>query len=193
MRPNLNRIGRRLVLKVLAVASVGEKSGLRARTPVAGPKLILRRHAMMSALLLASFAMSGRAQADCTPASPVSNATVDCTGATLNANGTNGYGTATDSGNTITVESGATVTGSANGVRGGLQATVINLGTITGTTFDGIRGEGGSLLTVDNSGAVSGGSSGIDATSLSLTNRSSGTISSTSGAAASSARSASRG
>jgi hypothetical protein len=105
-------------LKALAVASVGEKSGLRARTPVAGPKLILRRHAMMSALLLASFAMSGRAQADCTPASPVSNATVDCTGATLDANGTNGYGTATDSGNTITVESGATVTGSAHGVRG---------------------------------------------------------------------------
>jgi len=78
----------------------------------------------------------------------------------------------------------ATVTGSANGVRGGLQATVINLGTITGTTTDGIKGETGDLLTVDNSGAVSGGSSGIDAASLSLTNRSTGNISSTSGRAA---------
>ena len=41
------------VLGVSALVSVGEKSGARARTCVAGPKLDLRRHALMLALGLA--------------------------------------------------------------------------------------------------------------------------------------------
>jgi hypothetical protein len=42
----VNRIGRRFALKVSVVASVGERSGVRATTRVAGLKVILRRDAL---------------------------------------------------------------------------------------------------------------------------------------------------
>src|SRR6266852_601229 len=62
-----------VALKVLARASVGEKSGVLAKMHVAGPKLMLRRHAMMLALLIAPFAAVGQAQAACLPPSTASN------------------------------------------------------------------------------------------------------------------------
>lgn len=56
------------------------------------------------------------AQAACTPttsvATPLNNTTVTCTGTTNNQNGTNGYGGGFENGLNITVQSGATVTGS---------------------------------------------------------------------------------
>lgn len=69
-----------------------------------------------SALLLAPFLVIERAEAACTPMSPVSNAIVTCTGTTNNGNGTIGYGSTTDTGNTIGVVSGATVAGTTSGI-----------------------------------------------------------------------------
>jgi hypothetical protein len=163
----LQLLGRRFGLRVLALASVGEKSGARAKTCVAGPRLILRRHVLMQALLIASFAMSGRAEATCTPASPVNNTIVTCSGRTANQNGTNGYGTVNDNNNTYNIEAGATVTGDGFGVVFGTGATVNNDGTIRG----GI-GVSGSDAIINNAstGAITGDTNGIQATTATVRN-----------------------
>ncbi|MGW1423228.1 autotransporter outer membrane beta-barrel domain-containing protein [Bradyrhizobium manausense] len=72
-----------------------------------------------------------RAEAACTPTSPVNGVVVTCTGTTTDANGTSGYGTATDAGNTINLTSGSQVIGTKSGItldRGGIN----NAGTIVG-------------------------------------------------------------
>ena len=164
----LRLLGRRFGLRVLALASVGEKkSGARAKTYVAGPKLILRRYALMQALLIASFAISGRVEAACTPASPVNNTIVTCTGKTINQNGTSGYGTVNDNNNTYNIQAGATVTGDGFGVVFGTGATVNNDGTITG----GI-GISGSDATINNTstGVITGDTNGIQATTATVRN-----------------------
>src|SRR5229473_2723976 len=160
----------------MALARVGEKSGARAKTYVAGPKLILRRHALLQALLIASVAMSWRAEAACTPASPVNNTIVTCIGKTTNQNGTNGYGTVNDNNNTYIIQVGATVTGDGFGVVFGTGATVNNDGTITG----GI-GIGGSDATINNTstGAITGDTNGIQATTATV--RNAGLVSATGG------------
>jgi hypothetical protein len=53
------------------------------------------------ALLIAPFGSVDGANAACAPASPLNNVTVTCTGATANQNGTDGYGTNTDTGNSV--------------------------------------------------------------------------------------------
>ncbi len=163
----LRLLGRRFGLRVMALARVGEKSGARAKSYVAGPKLILRRHALLQAMLIASFAMSGRAEAACTPASPVSNTIVTCIGKTTNQNGTNGYGTVNDNNNTYNIQAGATVTGDGFGVVFGTGATVNNDGTITG----GI-GINGSDATINNTstGVITGDTNGIQATTATVRN-----------------------
>ncbi len=163
----LRLLGRRFGLRVMALARVGEKSGARAKSYVAGPKLILRRHALLQALLIASFAMSGRVEAACTPASPVSNTIVTCIGKTTNQNGTNGYGTVNDNNNTYNIQAGATVTGDGFGVVFGTGATVNNDGTITG----GI-GINGSDATINNTstGVITGDTNGIQATTATVRN-----------------------
>src|SRR5215467_5643676 len=83
------------------------------------------------ALLIAPFVAIDRAAAACDPPSPVNNATVTCSGITTNQNGNNGYGAGNDTGNTINVQSGASVTGTTNGMRF-TTGTVNNLGTIKG-------------------------------------------------------------
>ena len=74
------------------------------------------RHVIRLAPLIALVAAVDRAEAACDPVSPVSNVTVTCTGTTTNANGTNGYGTDTDNGNTYNITSGASVSGTDNGL-----------------------------------------------------------------------------
>jgi len=104
---------------------------------------------MMSVLLLASFAMSGRAKAVCTPTSPVNDTTVTCTGTTDGQNGTAGYGSDTDSGNTINVLSGASVTGTVEGVL--LHDGTINNDGRIEATGDGFIAISASTATVANS------------------------------------------
>jgi Autotransporter beta-domain len=160
-------------VKVSVLASVGEKSGVLARMHVAGPKLMLRRHAMMLALLIAPFAMSGSAEAvnDCTPttttATPLTGATVTCTGTVTNQNNPNGFGTADDNKNTYNILAGANVTGNANGVQVGTGATFNNFGTIGG--FVGIDGAD---ATINNhsAGLIGGSAAGIQITNVIVNN-----------------------
>ena len=117
-------------------------------------------------LLVAPWATIGQAEAACSPNSPVNNATVTCTGITNGQNGTAGYGTNTDTGNTITVQAGASVAGASIGLLY-QTGTVNNFGTVTGTASDGI---GADITTVTNSGTISGGTYGISASGLTVTN-----------------------
>ncbi|WP_145963561.1 autotransporter outer membrane beta-barrel domain-containing protein [Bradyrhizobium algeriense] len=121
-----------------------------------------RGHAL--ALLIVPLAMLDRAQAACTPASPVDNTIVECTGATTDQNGANGYGsggdaTPSDSGNTYNIVSGASLTGTRIGLLFDKALIINNFGAITGGSVDGVRGTAG---VVNNFGAISGGNSGID-------------------------------
>ena len=79
-------------------------------------------------LLLAPWSVIERAEAACTPPSPVNNATVTCSGTTTNSNGTIGYGSATDTGNTINLVSGSTMFGTTSGI-------TLNQGTINNGGF----------------------------------------------------------
>jgi uncharacterized protein with beta-barrel porin domain len=112
-----------------------------------------------------SLTASERAAAEGTPKSPVDKATVTCTGKTINQNEVNadfdqfdGYGTATDIGNTINVQSGASVTGTLSGLvfKDGI---VNNYGTILGQRA-GILAVAGPA-TVDNFGRISAGAGGF--------------------------------
>lgn len=80
-------------------------------------------------LLVAPLLAVESAEAACTPTAPVSNAVVTCTGTTTDANGTTGYGTATDSGNTINISAGSSVIGTHIGIEQSMGA-VNNAGSI---------------------------------------------------------------
>ncbi|MBX9647467.1 MAG: hypothetical protein K2X57_10465, partial [Xanthobacteraceae bacterium] len=161
-------------MKVLDLVGVGERSRERANTGAVGPKANLRRHAIMLGLL-SSCAVVGQAKAACTPNAPVSNTTVTCSGTTTDQNPFNGYGTAADTGNTYNILSGASLTGTANGLvfdRG----TVNNVGSIATGGSSGIVGSTDAV--VNNSGTVSTtGANGNGIISPSLHVLNSGTIS----------------
>ena len=145
--------------------------------------------AMCAALLfLGVFALPRAASADgCTPvtstASPVTNSTVTCTGVTLNQNsplGLNtGYGTFNETGDTIDVQTMASVTGDTFGFALGDGNTVDNSGSVTGGTSSGISTVSGSNVIVNNLTAASTISStsgvGLNVTNVVLSNA--GTIS----------------
>jgi uncharacterized protein with beta-barrel porin domain len=121
---------------------------------------LVARLVVTLAPLTASFAHIERAAADCTPAAPVNNAIVTCTGTTTNANAPNGYGTNSDTGNTINVQPGASVTGGSAGVLFE-DGTVNNLGTISGVGAGSIGISSLEGVTVVNSGTITGQSFGI--------------------------------
>src|SRR5882724_10048293 len=98
-------------------AGVGKKTGVGAARCVAGPGLAMRR-AMMLGLLIACFAASERAQAECTPDAG-SNVTATCTGTTLNQNPPNGFGTGNEINLNTTVVQRATVTGTGDATGNG--------------------------------------------------------------------------
>ncbi len=143
---------------------------------------------------LALLWLPDEASAACSPASPVNNADVTCSGTTVDQNGTNGYGTNTDTGNTIAVGPGASVTGtglgitfntgtvlnSGNitgagyGVYGGNAATVVNSGSISGS--NGIGSIGAIIANVTNSGSIIGTSDGISTPNGTATVSNSGSI-----------------
>src|SRR5258705_9386011 len=125
---------------------------------------LMLRHATALAPLIALVAPLDRAEAACTPASPVDNTIVECTGATTDQNGANGYGsggdaTPRDNGNTYNIVSGASLTGTRNGLLFGRALIINNFGTITGGSVDGVLGTQG---VVNNFGAISGARAGVD-------------------------------
>lgn len=165
------------------------------------------------ARLLAGTALAGfvallpsPAAADCNPAA-ANNVVATCTGTTINqgdgapgtSGDTNGYGTIQQTGMTVNVESGATVTGSEIGIEIRF-GTVNNSGAITGnggsgtagingavpnvvnnagatiTGFDGIRTISGAAF-VTNAGTITGVFNGVNATQVTtVTNLAGGTI-----------------
>jgi outer membrane autotransporter protein len=130
-----------------------------------GSGLAMRRHAIMLGFLVASFAATERAQADCTPATPGDGEPVNCT-TTLNQNDPVGFSV---SGNNITINvaPGATVLGTTIGIHtdvhnGDLPDTINNSGFIVGAT-----GVSGDFLNVTNKvgASISGtGGDGVDIT-----------------------------
>jgi len=134
------------------------------KTP--GASYLRLRYAIAPAMLMASFAATGQAEAACDPATssanPVINTTVTCRGITPDQNGTDGYGVKQDKGNTINVGTstvpGASVTGTDTGIRiSGFASsltdadTINNFGTISGAVF-GIDGSSG--IVNNNAGAT---------------------------------------
>jgi uncharacterized membrane protein YoaK (UPF0700 family) len=87
------------------------------------------------AFLIAALAAIGQAEAACSPNAPVNNASIICSGLTNGQNGIAGYGTNADTGNTMTVQSSASVMGTSFGVI--LQSgTVNNFGGVFGGTLN---------------------------------------------------------
>src|SRR6185312_11927841 len=126
----------------------------------------------------AALVASTKVEAACSPNSPINNAIVVCTGSTINQNGTAGYGTASDTGNTINVQASAFVLGSANGL-------ILNSGTINnfGGVFGGTSaltqtatGIFGQTITINNSGDILGAINGIGVIVPSLTLNNTGEI-----------------
>jgi hypothetical protein len=97
----------------------------------------------MLAATISTFAAVDRAKAACDPVSPIvgTNVTVTCTGTTDNQNDPFGYGSVTDSGNTINVLSGASVTGTDVGV-------LMHDGTVNNDGLIEATGGGGSVAAV---------------------------------------------
>jgi hypothetical protein len=154
---------------------------------------VLSRYVGAAVLLTGGIMLlPGEALAACSPAAG-SNVTVTCSGVTINQGPAvgQGYGDGTQNGLTVNVQSGASVTGTTNGLDLGSNNTVNNLGTLTtnGTTSGnnaGITTQG--PLTVNNSGSIgrldpiipgNSDTAGIDASnslSLMVTNNAGGVI-----------------
>lgn len=147
---------------------------------------------LLLAFCVATFGSTSQADAACSPNAPVNNSSIVCSGVTSGQNGSAGYGTNADSGNTITVQSGASVTGTSfglilrsgavdnfGGVFGapsnptsiGIHANSITL-TNFGTVSGGTSGTGivASAIDVGNSGNIQGGTTGINAAAASVSN-----------------------
>ena len=141
-----------------------------------------------------------RAVDDCVPFSGVAvpGSTVVCSGTVSNQDAPNGYGTSAETGLTINVLSGATVTGTNDGISVNTNNVINNSGTITGgdngvnigsgTVVNNVSGtiSGTGPLsvgvsigdgTVINFGAISGAIRGINALTGTITNY--GTVTST--------------
>lgn len=103
--------------------------------------------------------LSGKdARAICTPGA-ANGVTAICTGTTTNQGpgATNGYGNAGQDNVTLTVEAGATVSGTSMGVNLGTNTTVFNSGTISGGDY----GFSGTTFNLTNYGTISNLPGGI--------------------------------
>ena len=125
----------------------------RARVSKPGRADLAGRHVAALGLAIVSLTASERAAAECTP-QPPDNKTVICTGTTQN--NPTGYGTETDTGNTIKVQSGASVTGDRLGLVF-KDGTVVNRGTISaGAEGVGITSSRTAIVRNFSSGTISG-------------------------------------
>src|SRR5437764_13815186 len=113
-------------LKVFVRGSAAAKAGTKARTKTRRDASLLGGTAVRTLLIAVSLvplAAIERAEAACTPATskaaPANDTTVTCTTTTTDQNADNvtsfsGYGTGRETGVTINVQSGASVTSSSN-------------------------------------------------------------------------------
>jgi hypothetical protein len=121
---------------------------------------LMLRHAIGLAPLIALVAPVDRAEAACDRVSPVSGVTVTCTDTTTDANGNTGFGSGADTGNTYNIVSGASVTGTIDGLKFD-RGTVNNSGTITGVDRFGVSAGRNIDLVNRDTGAISGGAVGV--------------------------------
>lgn len=159
------------------------------------------------ALLIAPFAVVDGANAACDPATsevtPLVNNIVSCTGTTIDQNVTTGFGVKQDQGNTINVQSGAsvsgtdlgieinnvsfanpetinnfgTISGAGSGIAGGFGTVNNNAGaTISGSGLSGIGIQIRAQGVIINSGSISGVSAGIIQQNGEVTNTQTGNI-----------------
>ena len=133
------------------------------------------RPAIAMVLLIVLVMANGRVRAACTPPSSASDTTVNCSGTTTNSgpDTVTGYGTLGDNNNTYNIQAGATVEGTAFGVRFGTGATFNNSGTIIGANSAGITGNNldRSVVAVNNAGTgIISGHIGINVVTLTLNN-----------------------
>ncbi|MBX9845193.1 MAG: autotransporter domain-containing protein [Xanthobacteraceae bacterium] len=163
----------------------------------------MRRLALALAVTVAAFWLPSprTVLAACAPPAPVNNTTVVCDTDTLNQNAPNGYGTGVETGLTINVLSGVTVTGTDNGIfvdtnntinnsgtiegvganASGIAASDINLvnnGTITGTA-DAVFTFGAGTSSIVNNGRIEGVDNGVNVGTATVVNNAGGTISGT--------------
>ncbi len=154
---------------------------------ISAPARVYCRRAGMFALTFPALLLTAAsAFAQCTPTAP---ATVTCTGTVTNQNSPNGFGTGVETGLTINVQAGATVTGTTSpgdgiAVAGG--NTVNNLGAIAGPANNGIVAiqAVADTLTVNNnsSTATISGLNGVNGVNGSALVVNQGTITGTSNA-----------
>jgi uncharacterized protein with beta-barrel porin domain len=135
--------------------------------------LNLRPRNLLPALLLMPLALAEHAQAACTPEPPANNSLATCTGTTTNQTGTDGYGTVALSSNSISVVSGASVTGTDNGIVF-QTGNITNAGSISGANGRGVFVSGSAGVT--NLGVISGGQTGAVITNGLLNNIGTGVI-----------------
>src|ERR1700751_745416 len=121
---------------------------------------VVRRVATALMLSTAPFVAVERAGAACdqvtSAAAPINNTAVTCSGPTTDANPPNGWGTGIGTGDTITVQSGASVTSTSTITGNGLNVfdgTINNFGTVSSAAV-GVRLNNGG--TVNNSGPIEG-------------------------------------
>src|SRR5262245_47832176 len=108
------------------------------------------------ALPVTSAALTGHANAACAPAAPVNDTTVTCTETTIDQNPPNGFGTGNETGITINVVTGASVTATAGTGIALSSGTVTNDGSISATRTESAFGiTGGDGVTVNNNGTIS--------------------------------------
>ena len=132
-----------------------------------GSRNFLGRVAGTVTLLAAPLGVIDRAEAACTPptsvATPANNTTVTCTGTTTDQNADNvttfaGYGTGLETGITVDVQTGASVTSSSSTpLTAGIlisSGTVNNLGAVTVAGTNGTGVFGFENITVNNSGSI---------------------------------------
>jgi hypothetical protein len=141
----------------------------------AGLRVVALFGAALAGSILSVSTMPVPALAACTPAAgagtPAAGTTVTCSGTTTDQNAPAGYGEGSQTGLTINVQPGATVTGTAgDGLLINDFNTVNNDGTIDGQGGSGINA--GPNLTVTNSasGIIRGVDNGIISTSATVTN-----------------------
>ena len=123
---------------------------------------------LLAAVVIQVFT-SEPAIAACTPAAPVSNATVVCASDTDDQQGGGtGYGTRNDDNNAYDIRTGVTVRGNNFGFEVGFNSVFINAGTISGTNAAGITG--GDMTITNLAGATIAGFNAITPSSILLSN-----------------------
>jgi autotransporter-associated beta strand protein len=165
----------------------GERVAIRGLNDRFGAARRWRAVWLAAGVVLAVVATASVARADCTPAA-ANGVTATCSGTTTNQGGgvpgtsagNDGYGTGNETGVTVNINAGSTVTGANSGINLNGATVTNNVGaSITGALL-GIRSYTGSA-NVTNFGSIAGGNGGVYAGNVTLINNAGASITGNSG------------